>query len=184
MDHSISPSFHSISPWCRELRSISQSVMQTPTFFIASVIRSTCTQSTGTSNPRTNKLTVSLGPEAWVLKFVGYWWIGASYACVCPRSSFDCLLFGEYFWPVPFSFVSCAYVRSRGKIQGDGRKFLDRFRSYFGSQISSQSLNEVHVYQLQPKSATKGDFYFCLCFESASWRIALNGERSQRSAAN
>ena len=26
-----------------------------------------------------------------------------------------------------------------GKIQGDGRKFLDRFKSYFGSQISSQS---------------------------------------------
>ena len=47
-----------------------------------------------------------------------------------------------------------------GKIQGDGRKFLDRFKSYFGSQISSQSLNEVHVYLLQPKSATKGEFFF------------------------
>ena len=35
-----------------------------------------------------------------------------------------------------------------GKIQGDGRKFLDRFKSYFGSQISSQSLDEVHTYQL------------------------------------
>ena len=31
--------------------------------------------------------------------------------------------------------------------------------SYFGSQISSQSLNEVYIYQLQPKSATKGDFF-------------------------
>ena len=41
----------------------------------------------------------------------------------------------------------------------DGRKFLDRFKSYFGSQISSQSLNEVHIYRLQPKSATKGDFF-------------------------
>ena len=29
----------------------------------------------------------------------------------------------------------------------------------FGSQISPQSLNEVHIYQLQPKSATKGDFF-------------------------
>ena len=50
------------------------------------------------------------------------------------------------------------------KIQGDGRKFLDRFESYFGSQISSQSLNEVNIYWLQPKSATKGEFfiYFCL----------------------
>ena len=47
-----------------------------------------------------------------------------------------------------------------GKIQGDGRKFLDRFRSYFGSQISSQSLIEVYIYQLQPKSATKGEFFF------------------------
>ncbi len=46
-----------------------------------------------------------------------------------------------------------------GKIQGDGRKFLDRFKSYFGSQISSQSLNEVHIYRLQPKSATKGEFF-------------------------
>ena len=35
-----------------------------------------------------------------------------------------------------------------GKIQGDGRKFLDRFKSYFGSQISSQSLNEIHIYRL------------------------------------
>ena len=46
-----------------------------------------------------------------------------------------------------------------GKIQGDGLKFLDRFKSYFGSQISSQSLNEVHIYQLQPKSAAKGEFF-------------------------
>ena len=46
-----------------------------------------------------------------------------------------------------------------GKIQGDGRKFLARFKSYFGSQISSQSLNEVRIYRLQPKSATKGDFF-------------------------
>ena len=69
------------------------------------------------------------------------------------------------------------------KIQGDGRKFLDCFKSYFGSQIS-QSLNEVHIYRLQPKSATKGDFvimYFCLCFESVSW--IADGEQSRRSAA-
>ena len=46
-----------------------------------------------------------------------------------------------------------------GKIQGDGQKFLDRFKSYFGSQISSGSLNEVYIYQLQSKSATKGDFF-------------------------
>ena len=46
-----------------------------------------------------------------------------------------------------------------GKIQEDGRKFLDCFKSYFGSQISSQSLNEIHIYPLQPKSATKGDFF-------------------------
>ena len=49
----------------------------------------------------------------------------------------------------------------KGKIQGDGRKFLDRFKNYFGSQfISSQSLSEVHIYQkLLPKSAAKGDFF-------------------------
>ena len=36
---------------------------------------------------------------------------------------------------------------------------MDRFKSFLGSQISSQSLNEVHIYRLQPKSATKGEFY-------------------------
>ena len=45
-----------------------------------------------------------------------------------------------------------------GNIQGDGRKFLNCFKGYFGSQIS-QSLNEVHIYRLQPKSATNGDFF-------------------------
>ena len=65
-----------------------------------------------------------------------------------------------------------------GKIQADGRKFLDRFKSYFGSQISPQSLNEVHIYRLQPKSPTKDDFvsyiYVFDSFESAS-RIANGG---------
>ena len=73
-----------------------------------------------------------------------------------------------------------------GKIQGNGRKFLDRFKSYFGSQISLQSSNEVPSYRLQPKSATKGEFYHNYifvfdCFESASRNT--NGERSRRSAA-
>ena len=72
-------------------------------------------------------------------------------------------------------------VPTSGKIQGDGRKFLYRFKSYSGSQISSQSLNEFHVYQLQPKSTTKGEFFSYIfvfdCFESAS-RIG-NGERSR-----
>ena len=59
-----------------------------------------------------------------------------------------------------------------GKIQGDGRKFLDRFNSYFGSKISSQSLNEIHIYRLQSKSATKCEFFsyifvFDCQFESA-----------------
>ena len=52
-----------------------------------------------------------------------------------------------------------ARSRVKGKIQGDGRKFLHRFKSSFGSQILSQSLNEVHIYRVQPKSATKGDFF-------------------------
>ena len=51
------------------------------------------------------------------------------------------------------------FITILGTIQGDGRKFLDRFKSYFGSQIS-QSLNEVHVCRLQPKSATKGEGVF------------------------
>ena len=60
-----------------------------------------------------------------------------------------------------------------GKIQGDCRKFLDRFKSYFGSQISSQSLNEVYIYQLQPKSATKGEFFSYLSLIVSSWRHGL-----------
>ena len=75
--------------------------------------------------------------------------------------------------------------KNSGKMQGDGQKFLDRFKGYFWSQISSQSLNEVHIYRSQPKSATKGEFlkyvFVFDCFKSAS-RIA-NGERSRRSAA-
>ena len=56
--------------------------------------------------------------------------------------------------------VSLASLHShKGKIQGDGRKFLNRFKSYLGSQISPQSLNDVHIYRLQPKSAAKGDFF-------------------------
>ena len=52
--------------------------------------------------------------------------------------------------------------RHSGKIQEDGRKLLDHFKSYFRSQISSQSLNEIHICRLQPKSksATKGEFLF------------------------
>ena len=49
-------------------------------------------------------------------------------------------------------------VRVIGKIQGDGRKFLDRFKSCLGSQISSQSLNEVHIYR--SNSTTKGELVF------------------------
>ena len=44
-----------------------------------------------------------------------------------------------------------------GKIQGE--KLKSKAKNYFESQISSQSLNEVHIYRLQPKSATKGDLF-------------------------
>ena len=67
-----------------------------------------------------------------------------------------------------FSFCfSCLFV-CLCKIQADGRKFLDRFKSYFGSKIC-----EVHIiYRLQPKSATKREFFsyifvFDCQFESA-----------------
>ena len=56
-----------------------------------------------------------------------------------------------------------------GKIQGDGRKFLDRFKSYFGSQISSQSLNAIHICRLQLKSATKGEFFHIFLSLIVSW---------------
>ena len=88
-------------------------------------------------------------------------------------------------WGILSSILGHKYHQD--KIQGGGRKFMDRFKSFLGSQKSSQSLNEVHIYRLQPKSATKGDLFIFSyifvfdCFESAS-RIA-NGERSRRSAA-
>ena len=67
--------------------------------------------------------------------------------------------------------VGGPWGRDPGKIQGDGQKFLDRFKSYFESQISSQSLNEVYIYQLQPKSATKGElFHIFLSLIVSSWR--------------
>ena len=56
-------------------------------------------------------------------------------------------------------FVKC------GKIQGDGRKFLDRLKSSFGSQISSQSLIDVHIYRLLQKSAKRWVLSYILVFE-------------------
>ena len=78
-------------------------------------------------------------------------------------------------WQLTHEHKNC-HCDNFGKIQGDGRKFLDHFKSYFGSQISSQSLNEIHIYWLQPKSATKGElfsyiFVFDCQFESV--HIAL-----------
>ena len=68
-------------------------------------------------------------------------------------------------------FQSLSNGTDLGKIQGDGRKFLDRFKSYFGSQISSQSLNDVHIYRLQPKSAAKDDlFHIFLSLIVSNWR--------------
>ena len=62
----------------------------------------------------------------------------------------------------------------RGKIQGDGRKFLDRFKSYFGSQMSSQSLNYIHIYRLQQNSAAKDDlFHIFLSLIVSNWRHGL-----------
>ena len=55
--------------------------------------------------------------------------------------------------------------KKKSKIHGDGRKYLDHFKSYFGSQISSQSLNEVHIYRFYSQNLQqKVSFiiYFCL----------------------
>ena len=88
-----------------------------------------------------------------------------------------------FFCPVLLLFMS--WGGGGGKIQGDGWKFLDRFKSFLGPQISSQLLNKVHIYRLQLKSATKGKkisyILVFVCFKSVS-QIA-NGERSRRSAA-
>ena len=71
-------------------------------------------------------------------------------------------------------FQSLSNGTDLGKIQGDGRKFLDRFKSYFGSRISSQSLNEVHIYRLQQNSAAKDDlFHIFLSLIVSNWRHGL-----------
>ena len=57
-----------------------------------------------------------------------------------------------------FATTTKSPLSALGKIQRDGRKFLDRSK-LFWSQISSQSLNEIHICRLQPKSATKGEFF-------------------------
>ena len=55
------------------------------------------------------------------------------------------------------------------KIQGDGWKFPDCFKSYLGSQMPAQSLMRSIFYRFQPKSATKGDFFHTfLSFTSLS----------------
>ena len=65
-------------------------------------------------------------------------------------------------------------------------KFLDRFESYFGSQISSESLNEVHIYRSSRNPQRKLIFfiYFCLWLIVSSWRHAglQMARRSRRSA--
>ena len=47
---------------------------------------------------------------------------------------------------------------------------MGRFKSYFGSQISSQSLNDVPIYRLQLKSATEGEFFHIVLFLIVSSR--------------
>ena len=66
-----------------------------------------------------------------------------------------------------------------GKIRGDGRKFLDRFKSYFGLQISSQSLKLMRSistnYSRNPQQMVSFSHVFVFdCFELASW--IANGE--------
>ena len=89
-----------------------------------------------------------------------------------------------------FSVVGPLFISPLVKIEGDGRKFLDRLKKNFGSQISSQSLNEVHIYPDYSRNPQhrKCDFFPHIfvfdCFESPSVTdCRRNGERSWRSAA-
>ena len=114
---------------------------------------------------------------------------GGKYMLLLPLSGMTGPAFDSpflFFCPVLLLFLSFFFFwgGGGGKIQGDSWKFLDRFKSYFGPQIS-QSLNKVHIYRLQLKSATKGEFFSYIfvfdCFKSVS-QIA-NGKWSQRNAA-
>ena len=62
-----------------------------------------------------------------------------------------------------------------GKIQGDGRKFLDRFKSYLGSQISSQSLRSLRSisadYSQNPQQKVSFFHIFLSLIVSSSWLL-------------
>ena len=101
------------------------------------------------------------GPVPISMRYPGSAWLERSQ--IRPASGERVLFHIRHFYSGPDGQWSTRFGSVFGKIQGDSRKFLDRFKSYFGSQIS-QSLNAVHMYRIQPKSATKGEFfiYFCL----------------------
>ena len=87
-------------------------------------------------------------------------WVGVEGGCVCVWGGGGGGRLKNLWAAWPLIIVISIIITLLGQIQGDSRKFLDRFKSYFGSQISSQSLNEVHIYRLQPKSSLKkGDFF-------------------------
>ena len=61
-----------------------------------------------------------------------------------------------------YSMSSHRFVKC-GKIQGDGQKFLDRLKSSFGSQISSQSLRSISTdYCKNPQQRVSFIIYFGL----------------------
>ena len=110
-------------------------------------------------------------------------WPCSFFGCTAPTFLSNCFRSFLFLFTLEsfFLLLIIPFYRTLGKIQGDSRKFLDLFKSYFGSQISShsQSLNEVHIFWLQPKSATKFEFFsyifvFDCQFESAHvalWRL-------------
>ena len=114
-------------------------------------------------------------------------WISTAHARAAERRCAGAVLFVTL-WASAVSIASERKTgeRNTGKVQGDGRKFLDRLKSYFGLQISSQSLNESTDYSQKPQQKVIlfcFDFFIIFCsyififdcqFESAHvalWRL-------------
>ena len=100
-------------------------------------------------------VSLSVGPSPTPTTPLLWFWTHMNFTESTCSYSLSCL---HWHRPALLGFSVCFSVKSKAETVGNS--VLDRFKSYFGSQISSQSLNEGHIYRLQSKSATKGDHYF------------------------
>ena len=102
-----------------------------------------------------------------------YWWVSVSIVLE-QQTHFLQMGFGIAA-PRGASNCSKAPLKPRwdeGKIQADSRKFLDCFKIYLGSPISSQSLNVIHICQ-NPQQKVSFFIYFVFDCQFVSAHVAL-----------